>query len=94
MTHGERLGRDTIEDLIRELDELKELDRLRNAHEPGSAAHDAATLEVDGRSRRLMDRFRDLTERRSGTAPTIGAESTVPLDVRGRAVRDPGSILG
>jgi len=42
----ERTGRDAnvIEQLLRELDELRELDRRRNAHAPGSAAHDAATL--------------------------------------------------
>jgi hypothetical protein len=47
------------EELLRELAELRELDRRRNAHAPGSAAHDAATLEVDLRTRQLMDRFRD-----------------------------------
>jgi hypothetical protein len=49
-----------IRQLLKELDELRELDRQRNAHAPGSAAHDAASVEVDLRSRRLMNRFRDL----------------------------------
>ena len=64
---GEYKSRDGIvtEDLLRELAELRELDRRRNAHAPGSAAHDAATLEVDLRTRRVMDRFRDLKDRRS-----------------------------
>ena len=64
---GEYKSREGIvtEDLLRELAELRELDRRRNAHAPGSAAHDAATLEVDLRTRRVMDRFRDLKDRRS-----------------------------
>jgi hypothetical protein len=49
-----------IDRLLKELDELRELDRRRNALSPGSAAHDAATLEVDLRTSRVMDRFRDL----------------------------------
>ena len=51
-----------INELLRDLAELRELDRRRNAQLPGSAAHDAATLEVDLRGRRLMNRFRDLKE--------------------------------
>ena len=92
LAHGQRDGRDAIDELIRELAELKELDRLRNAHAPGSADHDAATIEVDARSRRLMDRFRDLHERRSGTAGPDGTDWTVPLRVRGDAARDRGSL--
>jgi hypothetical protein len=94
LSHGKREGHPTIviEGLLRELDELRELDRLRNAHAPGSAAHDAATLEVDTRSRRLMDRFRDLKERRSATEGPVGGDWTVPLDVRGEDVRDRGSL--
>jgi hypothetical protein len=59
---NEHRGRENnvIRQLLKELDELRELDRQRNAHAPGSAAHDAASLEVDLRSRRLMNRFRDL----------------------------------
>ena len=66
MPDGEHKGREsiTVEDLLRELAELRELDRRRNAHAPGSAAHDAATVEVDLRTRRVMDRFRDLKDRR------------------------------
>ena len=106
MKDKERQGRDAIaiEELLRELDELRELDRRRNAHAPGSAAHDAATLEVDLRSRRLMDRFRDLRERRprpeSGRAETRanGAsrrepDLTRPVDVRDRLVRDRSALL-
>ena len=91
MAHGKRVGRDAIEGLIRELNELKELDRLRNAHAPGSAAHDAATLEVDLRSQRLMDRFRDLKERRNGD-PAAETRLTRPVDVRGQLQRG-GSAL-
>ena len=66
MPDGEHKGREaiTIDDLLRELAELRELDRRRNAHAPGSAAHDAASVEVDLRTRRVMDRFRDLKDRR------------------------------
>ena len=66
MRDGQHKGREsiTVEDLLRELAELRELDRRRNAHAPGSAAHEAATLEVDLRTKSVMDRFRDLKERR------------------------------
>jgi hypothetical protein len=47
------------DDLLRELTELRELDRRRNTYAPGSASHDRATAEVDDRTQRLMDRFRD-----------------------------------
>jgi hypothetical protein len=90
LAHGKRAGRDAIEELIRELDELRELDRLRNAHAPGSAAHDAATLEVDLRSRRLMDRFRDLKERRN--RDSAETRLTRPVDVRDQLERG-GSAL-
>ena len=97
--HNER-DEIVIEQLLRELDELRELDRRRNAHAPGSAAHDAATLEVDLRSRRLMDRFRDFKERRSrGSGPSRAAAAvrnadwTRPVDVRGRMLRERGSLL-
>lgn len=90
----EQTGRDAIviEQLLRELDELRELDRRRNAHAPGSAAHDAATLEVDLRTRRLMDRFRDLEERRS-SIPGEGPGWTRPVDAREDLVRNRGSLL-
>src|SRR5688500_12626405 len=74
-------GRDkrAIDDLIKELAELRELDQRRQTHVPGSAAHDAATLEVDLRSRRLMDQFRDL--KRGRDRPLEAAvEGTKPLD--------------
>jgi len=82
LTDKEHKGRDAIviDQLLRELDELRELDLRRNAHAPGSAAHDAATLEVDLRSRRLMDRFRDLKERRRRGA-TRDRDLTRPRDV-------------
>jgi hypothetical protein len=56
-------GRDrvAIDALLNELAELRELDRERQAHAPGSPAYDAASEEVDARSRTLMDRFRELT---------------------------------
>jgi hypothetical protein len=94
LTGKERKGRDVIviEQLLHELDELRELDRRRNAHARGSAAHDAATLEVDLRSRRLMDRFRDLKDR-----PTRDAEPnddrTRPMDVKGQLDRDKAALL-
>jgi hypothetical protein len=88
-------GRDAIviEQLLRELDELRELDRRRNAHAPGSAAHDAATLEVDLRTRRLMDRFRDLQERHSSTDMPVRANALRPVDPRDRWLQDRGSLL-
>jgi hypothetical protein len=91
----EHKGRETIviEQLLRELDELRELDRRRNAHAPGSAAHDAATLEVDLRSRRLMDRFRDLKERQSATAPLPPVDWTRPVEPRDDVARSRGSLL-
>jgi hypothetical protein len=84
LSHEEYAGRDAfvIDELLRELAELRELDRRRNIHAPGSPARDAATLEVDLRSRRLMDRFRDLDERRLGAASRPGAAWTRPLDAR------------
>jgi len=95
LTGKEHTGRDAIviEQLLRELDELRELDRRRNAHAPGSAAHDAASLEVDLRSRRLMDRFRDLKEGRLGTSGRADADWTRPLDVRHMLVTHRGSLL-
>jgi hypothetical protein len=84
LTRQEHDGRDpkAINDLLAELAELRELDRRRQAHAPGSAAHDAATLEVDLRSRRLMDRFRDLKERRDRRLEERAVEGTKPLDAR------------
>jgi hypothetical protein len=94
LTRSEHKGRDAIviEQLLRELDELRELDRRRNAHAPGSAARDAATLEVDLRSRRLMDRFRDFQERRARAARP-GLNLTRPIDVRYSLSRNRASLL-
>ena len=82
MPDGEHKGREAIviEELLRELADLRELDRRRNAHAPGSAAHDAATLEVDLRTQRVMDRFRDLKERRL-REPARDEKVTRPMDV-------------
>ena len=82
LSNAEHKGRRAIviEDLLRELADLRELDRRRNAHAPGSAAHDAATLEVDLRTRRVMDRFRDLKDRRF-REPALDEKVTRPMDV-------------
>lgn len=84
VTHKENAGRDAhaIDELLEELAELKELDRVRHAHAPGSAAYDAATLEVDLRSRRLMDRFRDMTERHARAADRRLIDGMEPVDAR------------
>jgi hypothetical protein len=82
-----------IEQLLHALDELRELDRRRNAHAPGSPAHDAATLEVDLRSRRLMDRFRDLKEGGVRAGALRGADWTRPLDARSRLNEHRGALL-
>ena len=62
-----------FEQLLAELRELRELDRRRSVQPPGSASREAASVELDRRSRRLMDRFRDLrkpvTVARTRTAP-------------------------
>jgi hypothetical protein len=80
----EHRGRDAsaIDELLKELAELRELDRRRQAHAPGSAAYDAATLEVDLRGRRLMDRFRDLEHRRRSTLDGIEIEGTRQVDAQ------------
>jgi hypothetical protein len=61
LAKSERLDRDpvAVEELLRELAELRELDRRRQTHAPGSSSREAASLEVDARSRRVMDHFRD-----------------------------------
>ena len=94
LTGKEHKGRDAIviDQLLQELDELRELDRRRNAHARGSAAHDAAMLEVDLRSRRLMDRFRDLKERPKHDARPDD-DRTRALDVKGRLDRDGPALL-
>jgi len=93
LTNGNSGGGDTnaISELLEELAELRELDRLRQAQAPGSAAHDAATLEVDLRSRRLMDRFRDLKQRRDRRLEEQAVEGTRPLDARLSVERYGGS---
>ena len=95
LMHKENAGRDTkaINELLEELAELRELDRLRQTHVPGSVAHDAATLEVDLRSRRLMDRFRDLKQRRDRRSEARAVEGTEPLDVRQSVERHGGFRL-
>ena len=92
---GQNDGRNTkaIDDLLKELTELRELDQRRQAHVPGSAAHDAATLEVDLRSRRLMDRFRDLKQGRDRPLEARAVEGTKPLDARQSVERHEGSRL-
>ncbi len=49
-----------IRELLAELDALRELDRRRQGHVPGTPAFEAASLEVDARANRVMDRFRDV----------------------------------
>jgi hypothetical protein len=87
----EHRGRDAaaINELLKELAELRELDRRRQDHVPGSAAHDAAMLEVDLRGRRLMDRFRDFEQRRAarldgraGSLDGLDLDGTRRLDAR------------
>jgi hypothetical protein len=91
----ENEGRDTkaISDLLEELAELRELDRRRQVHAPGSVAYDAASLEVDLRSRRLMDRFRDLKDRRDRRSEEQAVEGTTPLDARLSVDRQGGARL-
>jgi hypothetical protein len=102
LAEAEHRGRDAaaINELLKELAELRELDRRRQGHVPGSAAYDAATLEVDLRGRRLMDRFRDLEQRRGGRlderAGGLGAleiDGTRHLDAQQVVDRDGGSRL-
>jgi len=95
LTNRKNGSRDSnaIGELLEELAELRELDRRRQAHVPGSAAYDAATLEVDLRSRRLMDRFRDLKRRRDRRLEDQAVERTMPLDARLGVERCGGSRL-
>jgi hypothetical protein len=98
----EHRGRDAaaINELLKELAELRELDRRRQDHVPGSAAYDAATLEVDLRGRRLMDRFRDFEQRRAGgqgsragSLDGLDIDGTRRLDAQQFMDRDGGSRL-
>ena len=49
--------------LLAELAELRELDRRRHAEGPASEAETGADDQIDRRTLRLMDRFRDLAGR-------------------------------
>jgi hypothetical protein len=88
-------GRDAhaIDELLNELAELRELDRRRQAHAPGSAAYDAATLDVDLRSRRLMDRFRDLKRARGAKAARGEIDDTWHVDAQEVLDQQGGSHL-
>ena len=88
-----------IAELLKQLAELRELDRRRQAHAPGSAAHDRATLEVDLRSRRLMDAFRDLEGRQGrgredqeagGAVGRMGGPAGRSGEAAGRSGETPG----
>ncbi len=94
MVEREHRGRDAsaISELLKELAELRELDLRRQAHAPGSAAYDAATLEVDLRGRRLMDRFRDFEQWR-GKRAGAGIEGTRRVDPQRFLDRNGGSRL-
>jgi hypothetical protein len=76
----ERMDRDKrpINELLKELNELRELDRRRHTHAPGSPDHVAVTTELDTRTRRLMDRFRDEPR------PDRGADDEVASGRRAR----------
>lgn len=71
MAHERGNGRDgpSIDELLEELTELRELDQRRHSHAPGSPDHEAMTRELELRSRRLMDRFRDIKLFRPRPAP-------------------------
>ena len=69
-------------ELLEELAQLRELDRRRQTYAPGSAAHDAATLEADRLGRLLMDRFRDLKQPRDPWSEARALQGTKPLDAR------------
>jgi hypothetical protein len=84
---NERRRARAIDELLRELAELRELDHKRNAQAPGSAAHDAATLAVDLKSRRLFDRFRDLKRRRAQTVERSRLTETRQLLLPRRVIR-------
>jgi hypothetical protein len=86
--------RRAIGDLLRELAELRELDRQRHTHAPGTAAHDAANLEVDLRSRRLFDRFRDLKRRRAQSIERSPLTETRRASLPRRLNRNGGASAG
>lgn len=95
MAKQQNEGRDAgaIDELLRELAELRELDQKRNAQAPGSAAHDAATLAVDLKSNRLFDRFRDLKRRRFRRRKATDLDDTHRVDARLLAHRLGGARL-
>ena len=71
LTHESGASHDgtSIYELLNDLTELRELDKRRNAHAPGSPAHDRATRELENRTSNLMDRFRDIQLFRPRPAP-------------------------
>lgn len=54
-----------IDKLLEALDELRELDRQRHAHAPGSSEFDAETRRADALSERMMDRAGELHVQRN-----------------------------
>jgi len=56
---------EAIDELLRDLGSLSELDRKRQGLAPGSAAYERAANRAAALSERLMDRFRDLASRDS-----------------------------
>ena len=85
--HGKSRDGMSIDELLEELAELRELDRRRNAHAPGSSDHESVSRELESRTRRLMDRFRDITSRNVATAPS-------PATLLHLARRDPRTTIG
>ena len=71
--NGGRENDTSVLNLLAELARLRELDRRRHAHKPGTAADAAAIAEVEAQNRRVMDRFRDMAaqtgQRRLRTSP-------------------------
>jgi hypothetical protein len=60
-----------VRDLLKDLANLRELDRRLAVLTPGSDAYDAATAACDALSTHVMDRFRD-ERARSKSEPTSG----------------------
>jgi hypothetical protein len=62
---NEEEGRDPyrVDELLRRLNELRELDRERQSHAPGSPAFEAASDEVTRRSGELMNDFHEAARR-------------------------------
>ena len=58
-------GRDSnrIDDLLKALAELRELDQKRQAHAPGSSDYDTVSTMIDQRTQQVMDQFRGLAAR-------------------------------